>query len=57
MYGIDATSPVFPSIAMLGAFACMIGGIALIRRQERRKGGLMLVMAVVLIANVLIWTL
>jgi hypothetical protein len=57
MYGIDPTSSVFPSIAMLGAFACLIGGVALIRRQERRKGALMLVMAVVLIANVLIWTL
>jgi hypothetical protein len=57
MYGIDPTSSVFPSIAMLGAFACLIGGVVLIRRQERRKGALMLVMAVVLIANVLIWTL
>jgi hypothetical protein len=57
MYGIDPTSSVFPTIAMLGVFACLIGGIALIRRQERRKGALMLVMAVVLIANVLIWTL
>lgn len=57
MYGIDPTSPVFPSIAMLGAFACVVGGIALIRRQERRKGGLMLVMAAVLVANVLIWTM
>lgn len=57
MYGIDPTSPVFPSIAMLGAFACLFGGVALIRRGERRKGGLMLVMAVVLVANVLIWTL
>ncbi|MDB5711865.1 MAG: Membrane protein [Sphingomonas bacterium] len=57
MYGIDPLSPVFPSIAMLGAFACVIGGIALIRRQERRKGALMLVMAAVLVANVLIWTL
>jgi hypothetical protein len=57
MYGIDPASPLFPSIAMLGAFACVIGGIALIRRQERCKGALMLVMAVVLVTNVLIWTL
>ena len=57
MYGIDPASPVFPSIAMLGAFACVVGGLAMIRRQERRKGALMLVMAVVLVANVLIWTL
>ncbi|HSI18970.1 MAG TPA: hypothetical protein VK980_14445 [Sphingomonas sp.] len=57
MYGIDPASSIFPSIAMLGAFACVIGGMALIRRQERRKGALMLVMAVVLVANVLIWTM
>lgn len=57
MYGIDPASPVFPSIAMLGAFACVAGGIAMIRRGERRKGGLMLVMAVVLVANVAIWTI
>ena len=57
MYGIDPTSPVFPSIAMLGAFAFIAGGIAMIRRGERRKGGLMLVMAVVLVINVLIWTM
>jgi len=56
MYGIDPASPVFPSIAMLGAFACVAGGITLIRRQERRKGALMLVMAAVLVANVVIWT-
>jgi len=57
MYGIDPASSIFPSIAMLGAFACVIGGMALIRRQERRKGALMLVMAMVLVANVLIWTM
>jgi hypothetical protein len=54
---IDPMSPVFPSIAMLGAFACVAGGVLLIRRQQRRKGALMLVMAAVLVANVLVWTL
>ncbi len=43
---------------MLGVFACAIGGGVLIAKgRDRRKGVLMLVMAVVLLANVLIWTL
>lgn len=46
-----------PGIAMLAAFACVAGGIATMRRGDRRKGVLMLVMAVVLVGNVLIWTL
>lgn len=48
-----------PAIAMLAAIAFVIGGIALLRRGGvyRRKGGLMLVMAAVLVANVAIWTL
>jgi hypothetical protein len=45
-----------PAIAMLTAFALALGGVALIRRTERTKGVLMLVAAVVLIGNVLIWT-
>ena len=53
--GIAAAAP---AIAMLAAFACLIGGGVLIAKQrEVRKGVLMLVMAVVLIANVVIWTL
>lgn len=46
-----------PAIAMLAAIALAIGGITLIRRADRTKGVLMLVMAVVLVANVAIWTL
>lgn len=46
-----------PGIAMLAAFACVAGGILTIRRGDRWKGVLMLVMAVVLVGNVLIWTL
>jgi hypothetical protein len=47
-----------PAIAMLGMFACLIGGIVLIvKKQDTKKGVLMLVMAVVLLANVAIWTL
>jgi len=46
-----------PGLAMLAAFACVAGGIVTIRRGDRRKGALMLVMAVVLVGNVLIWTM
>lgn len=47
-----------PAIAMLGAFACLIGGGVLIaKKRDRRRGVLMLVMAAVLVVNVAIWTL
>ncbi|HVI98543.1 MAG TPA: hypothetical protein VM657_05690 [Sphingomonas sp.] len=47
-----------PAIAMLAAFALVIGGIVLIRQREsRQKGVLMLVMALVLVGNVVIWTI
>ena len=45
------------SIAMLASFGLIIGGVALIRRGQRRKGVLMIVAAAVLVGNVLIWTL
>jgi len=47
---------VAPAIAMLGCFACLIGGGALIARGgDRKKGVLLLVMAAVLLGNVVIW--
>lgn len=47
-----------PAIAMLGMFACLVGGVAAIgKRRDYTRGGLMLVMAVVLLVNVAIWTL
>lgn len=47
-----------PAIAMLGMFACLIGGTMLIaKKRDVKKGVLMLVMATVLLANVAIWTL
>ena len=55
MNGIASAAP---AIAMLAAFACLIGGGYLIaKRLDRRKGVLMLVMAAVLIGNVVVWTL
>ncbi len=46
------------SAAMLAAFALIIGGVRLaLKPQDRMRGLLMIVAAVVLIGNVLIWTL
>lgn len=45
-------------ITMLGAFACLIGGIMLVAKgRDTRRGMLLLVMAGVLVGNVLIWSL
>jgi hypothetical protein len=47
-----------PAIAMIGFFACLIGGGAMIaKRRDTKKGVLLLVMAAVLLANVVIWTI
>ncbi len=47
-----------PALAMLAAFACLLGGGWLIRTgRDAKRGWLMIVMAVVLVGNVLIWTL
>ena len=47
-----------PAIAMLGVFACAIGGGWMIARgRDRKKGALLLVMAAVLLGNVVIWTM
>jgi hypothetical protein len=54
----DSIAAAAPGIAMLAAFACAIGGGVLIGKgHDRRKGVLMIVMALVLVANVAIWTL
>lgn len=46
------------SLAVLASFALVGGGIyLLVKREERRQGMLMLVAALVLFVNVLIWTL
>lgn len=52
--GLAAT---FLSILMIAAFALAAGGThLLIRRNDRRKGMLMLLAAGVAFANVLVWT-
>ena len=45
------------AIAMIAAFLLIVGGIRLLlRKEERGRGALMIGAAVVLIGNVLIWT-
>jgi hypothetical protein len=45
------------SIAVIAAFLLIAGAIRMFRRNERQKALLMIVAALVLLANVLIWTL
>lgn len=47
---------VFLSVAMLGVFALLAGAIVLWRRGVKKQAGLMVVAGLVLLANVLIWT-
>jgi len=51
------TQPALLSISMLAAFALALGGgwIVAKRRTDRKQGVLMLIAALVLLANVLIW--
>jgi hypothetical protein len=45
------------AIAMIAAFLLVLGGIRLIRGgQYRQQGWLMIVAAMVLVGNVLVWT-
>ena len=46
------------AVAMLAAFALMFGGVKLaMRREDRKRGLLMLAAAGVLVGNVLVWTI
>ena len=46
------------SIAMLAIGALLTGGVWLVaKRQDRQRGVLMIIAALVLLGNVLIWTL
>jgi hypothetical protein len=49
-------SPAILSIAMLAAIALAWGGLRLVaKKTDRKRGWLMVVMAIVLLGNVLIW--
>jgi uncharacterized membrane protein HdeD (DUF308 family) len=52
------TQSFIPSLAMIGVLALIGGGIHLIRKgQDRKRGWLMIVAALVLFGNILILTL
>lgn len=54
---MTGTSALMLSILMLAAFALSAGGAYLIlKRRDRRKGVLMIVAALVMLGNVVIWT-
>ncbi|HVM22586.1 MAG TPA: hypothetical protein VM308_04700 [Sphingomicrobium sp.] len=45
------------ALAMIAAFLLLAGGVKLVReRQTRGRGALMIVAALVLVMNVMIWT-
>jgi hypothetical protein len=51
-----ALNPLLLSIAVLAMFALLWGGIRTWRTGDRQKGVLMLVAALVLLGNLLIWS-
>jgi hypothetical protein len=52
----SGTGAALLSIAMIGMFLLAGGGIMVVRRGDKQRGLLMLAVAVVVLANVLIWT-
>ena len=50
-------NPILLSIAVAAMFALVWGGMRTWRRGERQKGVLMLVAALVLLGNLLIWSM
>ncbi|WP_066652350.1 MULTISPECIES: hypothetical protein [Sphingomonas] len=55
---VSGTAGALLALTMLGAFACAIGGGLMIAQgRDRRKGTLLLVMAIVLVGNVLVLTM
>lgn len=54
---ISGTAGALLAVAMIGGFACAIGGgWMIVKGRDRQKGALLLVMAAVLMGNVLVWT-
>lgn len=52
-----ATFNLFLAVAMIAVFALILGSVYLLRtRRDTKRGWLMLVAALVLLGNVLIWT-
>lgn len=55
LMGDPSLNPLMLSIAVLAMFALVWGGVRTLR-TERKRGVLMLVAALVLLGNLLIWT-
>ncbi len=54
---MSAVAALTLSILMLAAFGLTVGGAWLIlKRRDPRKGGLMIVAAIVMLGNALIWS-
>ena len=54
---MDRFSSIVMTAAMIAAFLLIVGGVKLaLARQTRSRGVLMIVAALVLIMNVMIWT-
>ena len=55
---MNDTAATLMSIAMLGAFALLLFGARMAMKPDSRKqGGMMVVVGLILIANVLVWTI
>jgi hypothetical protein len=54
----QAMAALAPAISMLAVFALIFGGIYLwVKKRDRQKAMLMLVLALVIFGNVVIWTM
>jgi len=54
---MDGISSIAITIAMIAAFLLLAGGVKLVlAHQTRTRGVLMIVMALVIVTNVMIWT-
>ncbi|OAN57095.1 hypothetical protein [Sphingomonas sp. TDK1] len=53
--GLSGLYPLMMSIAVLAVLALAWGGVTVVRRGDRQRGVLMLVCALVILGNVLIW--
>jgi len=54
---MDRFSSIALAAAMVAAFLLLAGGVKLgLERQTRRRGALMIVAALVIVMNVMIWT-
>ncbi len=54
---LSAAANMTLSLLLIAAVVLVWGGVTMIRKGDRTKGILMIVCAVVLVGNVLIWTI